>query len=152
MIETEQHKMLEWSRGNHEAAAFISTIAKVSQDADDIADGDGNAILDVVSGLLVATSVNRFYLDNREMLSGLLFSSLIMWAASNKFGTSENETTRIYGFVYREILEQIIPVISMLCGATIHEAVAVAADVHEYYHQKMKQDTFREWEKEVSHG
>jgi hypothetical protein len=149
---TEKQKFHEWARGDHAAAMFLGLIFKVSQDADDIEDGDGKAILDVVSGLLMATGINGFFVANREMLSGILFSSLISWAASNRFGKSDNQTTRIFGFVYREALEQIIPVVSMLCGATIHEAVAVAEDVHKYYHQEMAQDTFAEWEREVNHG
>ena len=148
---TEKEKFHEWARGNQSAALFLGLIFQVSQDADDIEDGDGKAILAVVANLLMATGVNAFFLANREMLTGVLFSSLITWAASNKFGRSENQTTRMFGFVYREILEQIIPVVSMLCGATVGEAVSVAEDVHRYYHQETPQDTFAEWEREVSH-
>lgn len=151
-MKTENEKFQEWARGNNDAAIFLATIFKVSQDADDIADGDGLDILGVVSGLLMATTVNRFFVAHREMLSSLLFSSLITWAASNKFGKSENQTTRMFGFVCREALEQIIPVVSMFCGATVGEAVAVAEDVHRYYHQELPQDTFAEWESEVNHG
>ena len=145
-------KNIAWARGNQSAAEFLGMMGGLSQEIDDIFDGDGGSIINVVSELIIMTTCNQFFLDHREKLTGLLLSSLTMWSASNEFAKSTNETTQIYGFVYREVLEQIIPFVSMLCGADIDEAKNVAVDVHAYYHQKMKQDTFADWNMEVSHG
>ena len=148
----EKEKFNEWAMGNSEAAGCLFCIFKASQEIDDIYDNENGSVLNVTMLLLLALGENDFFHAHRDQLFGIMTSSLIMWSASNKFAQNASETTRIYGFVYREVLEQIIPYVSMLCGATVAQATEIAVDVHSYYHQEMKQDTFAEWSKEQGHG
>ena len=49
----------------------------------------------------------------------------------------------MFGYVYREAMEQIVPVVSEMCGG---DAIKVAKEINEFYHQRHG-ETFKDWKK-----
>lgn len=140
----EYRRIQQWLLGNTEAADMVMCIAQVSQVADDICDEGSREIGLVLSHTLFALNRNKFFQEHRQTIEPLLLGSVLMWEAANQWATHPRRETRMFAFVWRFILEQIVPVTAYLLGGHDH-AVRVAVEMHDYYHAD---ETFEEWEKE----
>jgi len=149
----EYEKFLGWTNGNRDAAVFLYEIFKISQIIDDVVDQDEppEMIVPAISKLISLMGFNQFYKQNAIALSGIMISSLTMWAATNTLAKSSRPLTQMYGFVYREVLEQIIPFVAMLCGVDEIRCIEIALEVNKLYHTD-DQESFAEWQQEVRHG
>jgi hypothetical protein len=145
MKKHEVDKLREWFLGNDSAVMMVVIIGALSQEVDDIEDGDGGSLGSVMARAIFDLSTNPFYARFRTTFEPLLLSSLLMWEASNSWAKSKHKETRMYAFVWREITEQVIPVAAYLLGGHEH-AVAVARDMHEHYH--VDDETYEQWESE----
>ena len=145
MKQKEVEKIREWLLHQEAAVGMVLAIGALSQEVDDIEDGDGGSLGSVMARAIFELGANPFYCRFRTTFEPLLLSSLLMWEASNAWAKSKHRETRMYAFVWREITEQVIPVAAYLLGGHEH-AVAVARDMHDHYH--VNDATFEQWESE----
>jgi len=147
----EEHEMfMEWACGDKNAVAFLHRLFEASQIADDFTDDDAVNKPETMSRLLhlllVTIPTNPFYIANQAWLLPVMVTGLQQWCASNEWAESEDENVQMFGYVYRESLEQVIGIVALLCGGDEH-ARSVVSDVNKFYHSKYKED-FKNWSKE----
>jgi hypothetical protein len=131
--------------GNKEAAEFLAQLFELSQEIDDLEDGE-QAPTTAVNATLRAMLVlpeNAWYQANAEWYRPLFLTSLLFWEASNEWAKSPRCEDRMFAFVYREILEQIVTMTAYLCGGMDH-ARLVLRSVHTLCREH---ESFAEWEK-----
>ena len=142
----EELQLLAWSNGNSDAVAMLKMLASISQAADDFVDGDTRSS-DRMSAMLKMCLIdlpgNEFYRQHHSILAPIMLVAIAQWNASNEWAHSQSEDIQMFGYVYREALEQIIPVVAQICGG---DALEVAKEVNEFYHQQ-NAETFKEWRK-----
>lgn len=148
----EQEAFLRWSCGNKHAAALMDNLAYISQIADDFADGDvpveqrSERMHQLLLNALVRVPENPFFQAYREWLVPVMGSAIHYWEASNSWARSERRETRMYAFVYRDCLQQVLTIIAGLCGGADH-ARQVTLEMHEFW-QVGHGQAFEEWEAE----
>lgn len=144
-------KYLEWCKGNEAAVGLISMLGQVSQIADDFVDRDkprnGEDMTTLLSLCLVEIPENPFYQAYSSWLRPIFTASLAQWNASNAWAKG-TEQEKVYGFVYRETLEIVIPLVASLIGGRDH-GLEVAKEVNSFYHQPggkgYDDETFADW-------
>ena len=146
--------IIKWVNGDKHAAAMLTLIFEASQVADDIVDGDAKDLQESMARLLSITFVelpsNLFYNMHKDKFTPLFATSIQIWSLTDEWGQSENEGQQLFGYVYREILEQVIVMAAYLVGGQKHSRI-VAKEVNDYYHTT-DQDNLAEWLKEQHHG
>lgn len=144
---TEKEKLLAWCLGNQSAADMLWMLAEVSQIADDFVDGDTNESERMIAMLhmaMIELPLNRFYQVNFTWIAPMLINAMLHWDLSNELKESNLETSRHFGYVLRESLEQIIVLVADIIGGVSHGRL-VARDVHRYFHVDSPQETLKEW-------
>lgn len=128
---------------------MLMIIGRMSQLADDIADGDAppRQVVDLLMLIFGRLAVNPFWQRHAETLAPLVASSVLMWSATDDWARSPRETAQMFGFVFREIGEQIVSMTAFLIGGADH-AATVTREVHNFYHGDGR-ETFAEWRKEI---
>lgn len=146
----EREHMLQWFRGNMAAVQCVETFGRISQLADDIADGDAPDVPEAIEKLLLLALVdlprNDFYRAHATMYAPLLAPVVINWGRSNEWARSTAIEDRMFAYVLRESGEQLITATAYAVGGPDH-ARAVARDVHQYYHVKHR-EPFIEWDRD----
>lgn len=144
-MNAEVNKFLEWTKGNADATRFLVTLFEISQVADDIADKDiepsPENIGKVLHWAMVDIPLNPFYVAHSNLLVPLFSTSLAIWSNADKW------QEKGFGFVYREILEQVITMTAFIVGGYDH-AQMVANEVYEFYHRD-KSETPDEYLREI---
>lgn len=150
----ESEQVLKWMNGNKSAATMLALIFEASQVADDIVDGDAHDLQDAMSRLLsimfVEIPSNRFYQTNSQSFTPLFATSIQIWSLSDEWGSSNNKEKQLFGYVYREILEQCIVMAAYIIGGQQHARI-VTREVNDFYHTT-DQDKLADWLKEQNHG
>lgn len=155
--ETEREKILEWCQGNAAAAEFLRKFGSALQRADDLVDENwaeekrAQEMPKLIYELVFGIGADPFYLKHQSALAFQLAQGLLYWDVSNVLATSAHRESRMFGFVYREYVEQLIPLVAMLCGARYDKAKEIALQVHNYYHETPV-ESFEAWEAEHDHG
>lgn len=143
----EINKLLEWCKGDQSAAQFLMSMGIISQLADDIADGDVDSspqnIAKLLHMVMVELPSNPFYLKNTNAFIPLFSTSLHFWSNSDAWGKTDKAE---YGYVYREILEQVVTMTATILGGWEH-ANKVTNEIVHFYHQGK---SFDEWKQEMN--
>lgn len=142
--EEEEDLLLSWCENNAAAAEMLKTLASISQAADDFVDGDtrsSDRMSMMLKMCLIDLPANEFYRAHHAVLAPVMLVAISQWNASNEWAESSNEDIQMFAYVYREALEQIIPVVAQLCGG---DALEVAKDVNDFYHLE-NGESFKEW-------
>lgn len=148
---SDMHSLLsKWANGNQEAAEFLANIAAMARLADNIADGDSEDTAADVGHLLhralITNTENRFFRENRVVLTPVMANAILMWVKSEQWRKSDNRKTRMFAFVYREGVEHLAHITAFLTGGIAH-AAEVMEDLHKRSHQS-SDEAFEDWEKE----
>ena len=152
IISAEYGQLLKWCNGHEDAASLVYTLGQISQLGDDLADTELKippeaAVVNLLLGTLVHVPGNRFFQENIHWYLPVFFNALISWELSDELAKSSSRESRMFAFVLRESLEQVIYVTALLTGGVYH-ARQVAREVHEYYHGGPDRETFEAWEKD----
>ena len=96
---------------------YLWHLACISRTIDDIYDQDNEvtkeAIIGVVSYLLVELPYNPFYRDNRDTLESQHVSMWNAWVAANAWEDGD-ETERIYSHVWRDTFHELLPLVALI--------------------------------------
>lgn len=133
--------------GNQDAIDFCYLVARMSQVADDYADGDARGaakMVDLIAWLAIDLPKNPFYAEHRASLEPVLEMGLLYWDAADEWKKSPRKESRMFGFVFREILEMAFARAALIVGGREH-ARKVIREMHAYYHVK-NGDAFDAWE------
>lgn len=140
---------LKWANHDESAARFLENIAHVARIADDIADGDAQdahqAMADLLFRTMIVNSTNSFFLRHKEALTPVICNAINMWVLSEEWRHAKERKTRMFAFVYREGVEQIVGAVSMLTGG-IHNARSAMRELHQLSHVCGSSETFEDWE------
>ena len=108
----EPEKLNEWMLGDQNATKMLLVLFEGSQIADDICDGDTEnpheAMARMLSLLFVELLSNPFWDRFRFQFIPVIATSIQIWSCSDEWGKSDDEIQRIFGFVWREVLEQVV--------------------------------------------
>lgn len=147
--EEELIHLQRWFQGNESAVNLVKMIGEVSQIADDFVDGDiedgENATAAMVRFIhltMVEIPRNTFYIRWSAELLPLFITSPVLWGVSDVWQKSDNKITNMFGYVYREVAEQIITMVAYLIGGTEHSR-KVTKQFHEFYHDD--QESLEQW-------
>lgn len=137
-----------WFLGNQSAVDLVKMIGEVSQIADDFADGDIGEV-DATAAMvrflhltMVEIPENTFYIRWSVKLLPLFITSPVLWGASDVWQKSDSKITNIFGYVYREVAEQVITMVAYLIGGTEHSR-KVTEQFHDFYHDE--QESLEQW-------
>jgi hypothetical protein len=144
--------LLKWCNDVAPAAHFLGHIALIARLADDIIDQPAAENNEQRMMLLLVTTLHHLtsdpWFDNhRDGYRALLATATMSWAASERWKTSENRTVRVFGYVYRDLIEQILYYTALLCGGPTF-ALRVMNEAREHF--SLHTETLEEWEQE--HG
>lgn len=149
----EYSQVLAWCKDNEEAADFLIKAFEITQIADDFVDQDvvrtrvdETRMLRLLHLCMVELPTNPFYREYQAWFLPLMSTSFTIWSCTDKWGADDSETTQQFGYVYREICEQMITMAAQIIGG-LSWAREVTLDVHKFYHQK-DQESFEEWRNE----
>lgn len=148
-----QKLFLKWTHGDQDAARLILQFCALAREVDDLIDeGDDNQtrIMTIVELSLVHISNNPFYMRHVQALSPLIYEMLVYWKMGDDFKKSEDEKKQIFGFVYRESTDRIVPVIAGICGG-VNWGFECAKEAYEATHGKSK-ETLEDWLRENNDG
>lgn len=150
---TEYEQVLHWCKGDKSATSFLMKAFEVTQIADDFVDRDvpveeidEQAMLRLLHLCMVEIPTNPFYQQYSTWFIPLMSTSFTIWSCTDEWGKDSNETTRQFGYVYREICEQMITMTAQLIGG-LEWARQVTQELHQFYHQQ-EQESFEEWTNE----
>lgn len=146
---------LNVANGNLHAADALVRMARIIRLADDIADKDSDDpqadMAEILCLAFVDLPRNPFYAANSAMLAGPWLSGILGWQAGDEWRDSPSRKTRIFGFVYREAVEQIAHTVAYLTGGHDHARWAMNY-LHEVSHISAPgtgdYETFEQWEAE----
>lgn len=145
-------KLLEWAHGDTDAAAFLLEMTKIVRLADDLADGDSLFPTERMGELLQRTIVfvpsNPFFQKHIAVLTAVWSVIVNSWVLSERWRFDPNEKTRIFAFVRREDVEQLLFVVATITGGIEH-ARRVMQDIHAVSHADG--ETFAEWDATNGH-
>jgi len=146
----EVEKFDKWCMGNVDAVNFLVTLFEISQIADDLADKDIEANPQNVTRLMhkamVELPLNNFYRQYSHLLLPIFSTSLTIWGNTDRWGKEGGE---VYGFVYREVLEQVITMVAFIVGGWEHSNL-VTNEVSVYYHRD--DESVNKWKNEITGG
>jgi len=149
----EYNRVLGWVKGETAAADFLMKAFEVTQIADDFVDRDvpveqidERAMLRLLHLCMVDIPTNPFYQQYSTWFIPLMSTSFTIWSCTDEWGKDSNKTTRQFGYVYREICEQMITMTAQLLGG-VEWAREVTKELHSFYHQE-DQETFEDWDNE----
>lgn len=143
---------LRWTRGDKDAAMLLAMLARGSQVADDLVDGDtkpsekGKTVVEMVDLALREIPANPFFQKHAVKLGPVIALATYYWEASNEWQKSPRRTTRVFGFVLREAMDLVIVAVALIVGGR-DWARKILREVHAYYHV-LDQETLEQWEAE----
>lgn len=146
----EVEKLRGWFLGNEDAVRLVKELGAISQIADDLADMELKippqvAVVELLLKTLVNVPGNPFFQRYAEWYLPVFFTAITQWQLSNELTDSHSKNSRMFAYVLREGLDQVIYVTALLVGGAYH-AQKVAREVHWYYYSEG--ETFEEWESE----
>ena len=148
--EQEFEKTLYWCKGNEDAARFLMMAYEVTQVADDFVDRDvpdeeinARAMLKLLHLCMVDIPTNPFYQQHQQWYIPLMSTSFTIWSCTDEWKKDTNPTTQQFGYVYREICEQMVTITAQIVGG-VAWARQVTNEAHWFYHQR-DQETLKEW-------
>jgi len=140
---------LKWANHDESAARFLENIAALARLGDDLADGDASNphayMADLLFRALIVHSSNDFFMRHREALTPVIANAINMWALSEEWKDSSNRKTRMFAFVHRESVEQIVGAVSMLTGGPVNARQALR-ELHQLSHIQGSDESFEDWE------
>ena len=142
----------KWVNGDIQAASMLTLIFEASQVADDIVDGDAKDLHEAMARLLSISFVelpsNPFFEKHKIQFIPLFATSIQIWSLTDKWGKSDNEEQQLFGFIYREILEQCVVMAAYITGGQKHARI-VADEMNDFYRiTDTDQDKLADWLKE----
>lgn len=141
------------ANGNQHAADALMRIARVARLADNIADGQTSTPQEDVGEILrlcfVELASNPFYLQFAPTLAPVCLNAVLGWQQADEWAAADSQKSRIFGFVYREAIEQVAHTIAYLTGGYDHARTVMRA-LHQTSHLSSP-ETFSDWERE-HHG
>lgn len=144
---------LKWMKGDSNAVEFLLNIAYITRLADDIVDGDSKDVAADMAHLLyralIMPAKNPFYLANEEALSAIMVNALMKWEQSERWKGAPDEKTRIFAYIYREGIQEVLYASAKIVGGYKH-AIKVMDELHQQSHLTSP-ETFADWEKEHGH-
>lgn len=152
-----REKVLEWTRGDEVAAAFVEVVGEISQVLDDLADETlDRKTRETLSAraahlMMVGLPNNAFYLRFQRELVALLDAATTRWALANALAESPRLESRMTSYVLRESLEPVVAWVAGVVGGHEH-ALAVAKDLHEFFYCEFGRESFGEWTAEEGAG
>lgn len=141
---------LKWANGDEQAAEVLINFAHFARAIDDVIDGDAKDPASMMGNMLATaltrTATNPFYLKHQAAFLAAGVGALIGWRIADDFRKAEDEKTRMFGFVYREAINQIVWMVAYLTGGFDH-AVSAAKELHELAIVSSS-ETLHDWETE----
>lgn len=149
---------LRWANGDKDAAQVILLVGLSCQKADDLVDEknleDASGVMTELIVLLAgALQRNPFFVKHRQTLEPIIIASTLSWDLANTLVQGETHGTRndrIYSYVYRELIEQIVGVVALLTGDVTHARRSLL-ESHAFHHV-LNCDPFEAFEKEITGG
>jgi len=139
--------LTRWSNGNKQAAEFMMNLAAITRLADNIADGDSENIVSDMADLLYRTTItlqlDPFYTENKIALFPVMANAILAWKVSEKWRKSEDGKARMFAYIYRELVEQVMWTTAVLTGGMDH-AMSVVEDLFKESHSNSG-ETFEDW-------
>jgi ADP-ribosylglycohydrolase len=143
----------KWMKRDRHATEFLLNIAYMTRLADNIVDGDSEDppkdMAHLLYRALVMQTKNQFYLANEDELSNAMATAIMQWEHSERWKKFGDQTSRIFAFVYREGVQEILRTAARIVGGYDH-AKSVMEELHEISHIASP-ETFTEWEQEHGH-
>ena len=147
---------LKWANGNKLAADVIRHVGAACQVADDLVDerdikDPSGKMVELVVLLAGALQTNKFYDENRKMLEPVIMTTLLSWDLANTLVAGPEHGSandRIYAYVYRELVEQIVGIVALLTGGIAHARQSLL-ESHAFHHV-LNVETFDVFEKELA--
>lgn len=144
------HVLNEIAAGNDAAAHALRCFAHAARLADNIVDGDSQDgqrdMAEILKIAFVDLAGNPFYRAHAEVLAGPWLNAILGWHIGDEWHGSDNRKTRMFGFVYREAIEQVAHTVAYLVGGYDH-AKAAMGYLHRVSHAASP-ETFEDWEAE----
>ncbi len=153
----EREQALRWCRGDHAAVEMLDAIAASTQHLDDLVDEHGwplhersRLVVHVYDIFLRRLPSNKFWAAYSHIVAPTLMAGVLDWDASNEWQQSENQTTRMFGYVRREVMDALIVQCAHILGGP-DWARQVAREVHEFYHVAHADgETLESWSQEAA--
>lgn len=125
--------ILEWAKGDQDAADFLVQMAEIARLADDIVDEDVNRQRNacwLLSRCLSRLPLNPFFAKNAASLAPLVNMIIIYWEKSDEWRRSGDRQKQTFGFVMREGIQMLATSVGFIVGGYEH-AKFVAGEVFE---------------------
>lgn len=143
--EDEMRLILEVTKGDRHAAAFLASLYKASQIADDIADGEDKPtdMARLMATMFGEICVNPFYLAHSMELRQSILTATANWLQATKWEGADRHRES-YAFVWRESLDQVAVAVAEICGG-FDWAVKMREQTAEALYTGEQKETFEEW-------
>lgn len=142
--------LLKWTNGNVHAAMFLLEMAEIARLADDIVDIEDDDRQRRVAWLLARAlthlPANAFWQQHAVMLGPMIATIIVQWQQSDEFRKSNNANKRLFGFVMRESIGNLITAVAAIIGGA--QFAKQAAD--DFFNTSLADntETVEDWVKE----
>ena len=113
----------EAASGDGFARDYLTMLARITRLIDDIYDQDHEVtredLLTVLEFLFIKLPVNSFYIRHQDVLLSQHITMYNAWMAANYIEHGD-ETDRVYAHVWRETVNEVVPVVALLTGGYEH--------------------------------
>ncbi len=153
---TEAEQLHAWFLGDAAAVQLARDLAEVSQLADDLVDRDHGHALDdrrriacrLLHLALIQIPANPVFTRFQAWLAPLLSDAVLAWDAATELERRDDETARVYAFVWRDQLERVVVQLAALIGGLEH-ARQVQREAFDYFRfEHPDGQTFIDWRAE----
>ena len=146
---------LRWANGNHDAAQVLLLVGTSCQVADDIVDerqmpDPSGKMLDLLLMFGGALQRNGFFMQHRKTIEPVMLANIVSWDLANTLVAGPEKGSRndrIYSYVYRELIEQVVGIVALLTGGIAHARKSIL-ESHAFHHV-LNVEKFEEFEAEL---
>jgi len=141
----EDRLLLQVAQGDQHAAAFLGSLYKASQIADDIADGDDKPgdMARLMAVMFGEIFTNPFYLAHSVELRQVILTATANWLQATRW-EAKDQHRQSYAFVWRESLDQVAVAVAEIIGG-FDWATQVRDMVAEQLYTSDQTELFEEW-------
>jgi len=118
--EARKQLLLRWTNNNTHAAAFLLEMAEIARLSDDIVDIDDKErqrrVAWLLSRALVHLPQNPFWQQSSVLFGPMINTIIVQWQQSDEYRLSDNANKKIFGFVMREAIGQLVTATASIIG------------------------------------
>jgi hypothetical protein len=145
-------ELIDWlhARMAPDAADFLRRVARIARRADDLVDGDvlpaerSHSMAQLAYCFLLDLPSSEFYVRWQGALAPLLATCFATWAHTDAAKLSPDETTRMWGFVWRDSIDFMLYQTALLSEGPLRAREIIAEWV--VLEHGGAAETFAEWE------